>query len=83
MTDERGLADEIADRVAERLDIDTRPLLTYAEAAERLNVSERTVWGLVKSGELAALRVGGSVRIEQRAIDALLAEQREASDGSC
>lgn len=78
----QGLADEIADRVADRLEV--RPLLTYTEAAERLNISESGLRNLIGAGRLATIRVGaggGSVRIEQRAIDAYLAEQREANDG--
>lgn len=34
-------------------------LLTVAAVARRLNVSERTVWRLIASGELPALRLGG------------------------
>ncbi|MGZ0174864.1 MAG: helix-turn-helix domain-containing protein [Planctomycetales bacterium] len=37
--------------------------LTYREAAASLGVCERTVWGLVRDGELPAIRIGRSVRI--------------------
>ena len=39
------------------------PLETVAETAEKLNVSERTVWRLIKSGELRIVRFAGVVRV--------------------
>ncbi|WP_013629625.1 helix-turn-helix domain-containing protein [Rubinisphaera brasiliensis] len=39
-------------------------MLTYKDAASYLALSERTVWRLVKSGELKAAKVGGAVRID-------------------
>ena len=39
-------------------------LLTYKRAAEVLGVTERTVWTLVDSGDLPAVRFGRSVRID-------------------
>lgn len=42
--------------------------LTYREAAESLGVCERTVWGLVRDGELPAVRIGRSVRIPVSAL---------------
>ncbi len=39
------------------------PLETVAETAENLNVSERTVWRLIKSGELRIVRFAGVVRV--------------------
>ncbi len=39
------------------------PLETVAETAENLNVSERTVWRLIKSGELRVVRIAGVVRV--------------------
>lgn len=45
--------DELADRIAARLQ---RPKpLTYAEAGERLNLSERTVTRLIEDGKLQRL----------------------------
>ena len=45
-------------------------LLDYKTAAKRMLVSERTVWGLVKSGELKACRVGKrSIRITEEALE--------------
>ncbi|GAB4384136.1 MAG: hypothetical protein Kow0022_05820 [Phycisphaerales bacterium] len=39
-------------------------LLTYKQAGELLGVTARTVWTLVADGELPAVRVGRSVRID-------------------
>lgn len=44
--------------------VQTRPLLTVAQAAERLSVNEKTVRRLIHSGRLPALKVGGAVRID-------------------
>jgi excisionase family DNA binding protein len=38
-------------------------LLTVAQAAEQLSVSKRTVWRLIRSGELVAIRLRHLVRI--------------------
>lgn len=38
-------------------------LLTVAEAADYFRVSERTVYNLVRSGELPAIKIGASWRI--------------------
>ncbi len=54
-------------------DLTTEPvpaLLTVHEAAERLRISEPTLWRHVKAGRLPAVRVGGLVRLEVRAVDA-------------
>lgn len=40
------------------------PLLTYHEAGKLLGVTERTVFTMVKTGELPAARFGRSVRID-------------------
>lgn len=42
--------------------------VTYREAAASLGVCERTVWGLVRDGELSAIRIGRSVRIPVQAL---------------
>jgi excisionase family DNA binding protein len=49
--------------------------LTYREAAESLQVSERTIWGLVKSRELLAVRIGRAVRIPLTELHAFLARK--------
>lgn len=39
-------------------------LLTYKQAAKRLQISERTVWQLVHDKKLAVVRIGRVVRID-------------------
>ena len=46
-----------------------RKVMTYREAADYLSVSERTVWGLVKSKEIAACKIGRFVRIPIESLD--------------
>lgn len=46
-------------------------LLTVAEVAAMVRVSKMTIYRLVHAGELPSLRVGRSVRIPARAVEAL------------
>ena len=57
-----------------------RMALTYHEAAERLALCERTVWGLVRCGKLKAARIGRSVRIPVSEIERFLSESVQAAD---
>lgn len=47
-------------------------LLTVAEVADLLRVSNMTVYRLIKAGDLAALRVGKNYRIRRQDLDAYL-----------
>ncbi|MHB1010172.1 MAG: helix-turn-helix domain-containing protein [Propionibacteriaceae bacterium] len=47
-------------------------LLTVAEVATLLRVSRMSVYRLIHSGELEAVRFGRSFRVPQRAVDAYL-----------
>jgi excisionase family DNA binding protein len=47
--------------------------LTVAEVADMLRVSSMTVYRLIKSGELNALRVGKSYRLAEDEVDRYLA----------
>ena len=47
-------------------------LLTVAEVAEHMRVSNMTVYRLIKSGTLPALRVGKNFRIRSRDLTAYL-----------
>lgn len=47
--------------------------LTVAEVAEIMRVSRMTVYRLVHSGEMPAVRVGRSFRVPQDALDRYLA----------
>jgi excisionase family DNA binding protein len=48
--------------------------LTVAEVAELMRVSKMTVYRLVHSGDLTAVRVGRSFRVPERAVHAYLRE---------
>jgi excisionase family DNA binding protein len=48
-------------------------LLTVAEVAEMLRVSEMTIYRLIKAGELRALQIGKSYRLREDDVDAFLA----------
>ena len=52
------------------------PFLTVAEVADRMRVSKMTVYRLVHSGELPAVRFGRSFRVQQGAVDQLIAAAR-------
>ena len=47
--------------------------LTVAEVAKLMRVSTMTVYRLIKSGDLAAVRVGKSYRIREDDVDRYLA----------
>ncbi len=46
--------------------------LTVAEVAEMMRVSNMTVYRLVRSGELPAIRFGRSFRIPESAVEAAI-----------
>ena len=50
-------------------------LLTVDEVAGTMRVSNMTVYRLIKSGQLAALRVGKNYRIRSSDVDLYLSEQ--------
>jgi len=60
--------------------VDARPvrsddaprLLTYRQAAAILGVVDRTIYNLVRRGELPAVRFGGNVRIDPRDLEAFI-----------
>lgn len=55
-------------------------LLTVAEVADLLRVSKMTVYRLIKSGDLAAIRVGKNYRIRQLDLDTYLQEGSVQAD---
>jgi len=57
----------------------TRLLLTPPQAAEALQVSPRTLWGLTKAGRLPAIRIGRSVRYDLRDLRAFIDGEKEAT----
>ncbi len=55
----------------------TPTLLTYQDVAKLLQVTDRTVWQLVKDGDLPALRFGGSVRIDPEDLRTFLKQAKQ------
>ena len=51
------------------------PLLTVGEVAQVMRVSNMTVYRLIKSGQLAAIRVGKNYRLRGRDVERYLAER--------
>jgi excisionase family DNA binding protein len=51
------------------------PLLTVGEVADVMRVSNMTVYRLIKSGQLAAIRVGKNYRIRRRDVGRYLEER--------
>ena len=49
--------------------------LTVQEVADLLRVSSMTVYRLIKSGDLSAVRVGRSFRVSDQDVDAYLASR--------
>ena len=50
-------------------------LLTVAEVADTMRVSNMTIYRLIKSGELPALRVGKNYRIRQSDVQRFLEDR--------
>jgi excisionase family DNA binding protein len=57
-------------------------LLTAAEVAGTMRVSNMTVYRLIKSGELPALRVGKSYRVRESDVAGYLAERSVKVEGA-
>jgi excisionase family DNA binding protein len=51
-----------------------RAFLTVSEVAETLRVSDMTIYRLISSGEIMAIKVGRSYRIPAEALDEWLAD---------
>ena len=54
-------------------------VLTCAEAAERLRISQKLVYRLVSRGELPALRFGRAIRIPVAGLERLIADAAASS----
>ena len=61
---------------------DGTSLLTVAEVASAMRVSTMTVYRLIKSGELPAVRVGRSYRVRGSAVEQYLASRSVQVEGS-
>ncbi|HIZ36939.1 MAG TPA: helix-turn-helix domain-containing protein [Candidatus Ruania gallistercoris] len=55
--------------------------LTVAEVAEMARVSRMTVYRMVHSGELPAIRVGKSYRVPQAAVEKMLSDELDFGEG--
>jgi excisionase family DNA binding protein len=51
------------------------PLLTVGEVAQIMRVSNMTVYRLIKSGQMAAIRVGKNYRIRRKDVERYLRER--------
>jgi excisionase family DNA binding protein len=56
-------------------------LLTVAEVAATMRVSNMTVYRLIKNGDLPALRVGKSYRIRESDVDVFLSDRSVQVEG--
>ena len=56
-------------------------LLTVGEVAATMRVSNMTVYRLIKSGQLAAIRVGKNYRIRESDVDRYLSERSVHVEG--
>jgi excisionase family DNA binding protein len=57
-------------------------LLTVAEVAETMRVSNMTVYRLIKNGDLPALRVGKNYRIREFDVNAYLSDRSVHLEGA-
>ena len=57
-------------------------LLTVVEVAATMRVSNMTVYRLIKSGDLAALRVGKNYRVRESDVGEYLAERSVKVEGA-
>ncbi|MDQ3766074.1 MAG: helix-turn-helix domain-containing protein [Actinomycetota bacterium] len=57
------------------------PLLTVSEVAALLHVSNMTVYRLIKSGQLTAIRVGKNYRIRRTEVEKYLDDRAVQVEG--
>ena len=57
-------------------------LLTVAEVAGTMRVSNMTIYRLIKSGQLAAVRVGKNYRIRESDVDRYLQDRAVRTEGN-
>ena len=68
--------------IAEHVDHDPHRLLTPREAAARLNISERTLWGLARQGAIAVVRLGRATRYDPVDVQTLIASRKSTVKAS-
>ena len=57
-------------------------LLTVAEVAGTMRISNMTVYRLIKNGDLPALRVGKNYRIRESDVDVFLSDRSVQVEGA-
>jgi excisionase family DNA binding protein len=57
----------------------TMSAMTVQDVAEYLNVDPKTVYRMVKRGELPGFKVGGSWRFHKEDLDAWILKQKEVA----
>ena len=67
--DEERLAAGAKGDVVEGEGFVSGPLLTVSQAAKHLGVAKRIIYQLIEYGQVTAVKVKGSVRIEQKSLD--------------
>jgi excisionase family DNA binding protein len=75
----RFTAYQQAERVGTLAGMEASRLLRVSEVAEQLAVREKTVYRLIRDGELRAIRVGGRFRIEPEALADYIERNRTGS----
>ena len=56
--------------------------MTVKEVVEFLSLSERTIFTMIKSGQLPASKIGGRWRVEPAAMRQFVAKQRRDGQGA-
>ncbi len=59
------------------MDTPNKLLLSSREAALRLSISERTLWTLTKSGQIACVRIGSAKRYSVRELEDFIARRNQ------
>jgi excisionase family DNA binding protein len=72
---------EVGSRMSEPQPFVPGGLLTVAEVAAAMRVSNMTVYRLIKTGELPAVRVGKSYRIRESDLERFLQDRSVRTEG--
>ncbi len=56
---------------------DAPGLLTIREVVDRSALSRRTIYSLIRSGELPSVKIGGARRVREDDLDRFIAERRQ------
>lgn len=67
--------DETNERMDDHVDLPQKCLLQVREAAALLNCSQRTIYRLIQSGDLQALKIRNCLRIPKKSISEYVSQQ--------